>query len=159
MKILFYDVKKAELNFLLEKVSSKIEPYFFKDVLNESTYVDEKYLDSVGLSIFVSSSLNSKVLSKFKNLKFIFLRCTGYSNVDLNYCKENNIYVFNVPGYGNSTVAEYVFSLLLSLSKKIILANSAIKNGDINQENLCGVELFSKNNGGNWSWGNWQESD
>lgn len=144
MKILFYDVKKFELNYLLEKNIENIEFYFFKDLINESTYIDEKYLDSEALSVFVSSQLNENVLSKFKNLKFIYLRSVGYSNVDLKYCKQNNIYVFNTPNYGNSTVAEYAFSLLLTLSKKIIQAKNSIQNGEIEQENLRGIELCSK---------------
>lgn len=144
MKILFYDTKKIELDYLLEKIPNTIEPYFFKNVLNSSTYIDEKYLNCDALSVFVSSSLDSEVLSKFKNLKFIFLRCVGFSNVDLKYCKENNIYVFNTPNYGNSTVAEYVFALALTLSKKIPQAKENIINGDINQDTLRGVELYSK---------------
>ena len=84
------------------------------------------------------------MLSKFKNLKYIFLRCVGYSNVDLQYCKKNNIKVFNTPNYGNSTIAEYVFSLILTLSKKILLAQKSIFDGNIEQENLQGIELYSK---------------
>ena len=144
MKILFYDVKKIELDYLLEKNIKNIEAYFFNDLINDTTYVDEKYLDCEALSVFVTSQLNKNALSKFKNLKFIFLRCVGYSNVDLDYCKQNNIHVFNTPNYGNSTVAEYVFSLLLALSKKIIQTQNALKIGEIEQEKLRGVELFSK---------------
>lgn len=147
MKILFYDVKKIEYNYFLENPIKEIEPYFFKTPLNAKAYIDEKYLNCNALSVFVSSMLDKNVLAKFKNLKFIFLRSVGYSNVDLNFCKENNIQVFNTPNYGNSTVAEYVFSLLLALSKKIIEAKKSIKNGEIEQEDLRGVELFSKNMG------------
>ena len=147
MKILFYDVKKFELDYLLEKNIEKTESYFFKNLINESTYVEEKYLDCDALSVFVSSQLNKKVLSIFKNLKYIFLRSVGYSNVDLEYCKSNNIYVFNAPNFGNSTVAEYVFALLLTLSKKIIQSQNAIYKGEIEQENLRGVELFQKTMG------------
>ena len=144
MKILFYDVKKTELDTLLEKIPSNIEPYFFKNSLNKTTYIDEKYLNSQAISVFVSSDLSKEVLTKFKELKFIFLRSVGYSHVDLDYCKAVGIKVFNTPNYGNSTVAEYTFSLLLSLSKKIIQARNSILKGEIEQDKLCGVELYSK---------------
>ena len=85
-----------------------------------STYINEKLLDAHAISAFVTSDLNREVLSKFKNLKYIFLRSVGYSNVDLEYCKQKEIFVFNAPNYGNSTVAEYAFALLLMLCKKII---------------------------------------
>ncbi len=144
MKILFYDTKKFELDYLLEKIDSNIESYFFKNSLNSKTYIDEKYHDADAISAFVFSKLDEETLAKFKNLKFIFLRSVGYSNVDLNYCKKCNINVFNTPNYGNSTVAEYAFSLLLTLSKKIIEARNAILVGEIEQESLRGIELYSK---------------
>lgn len=144
MKILFYDVKKAELDYLLEKMPNNIEPYFFTTNLNQATYTDEKYLDAQALSVFVSSELTEEVLLKFPKLKFIFLRCVGYSNIDLNYCKNNKISIFNAPNYGNSTVAEYVFAMLLNLTKKIPQAKESIIKGEIEQEKLCGIELCSK---------------
>lgn len=144
MKILFYDVRNFELEYLLERVPAGIEPCFFKTPLNESTYVDEKNFDTEALSVFVSSWLDEEVLSGFKNLKFIFLRSVGYSHVDLKYCKEHNISVFNTPNYGNSTVAEYVFALLLTLSKNIVQAKESIFTGEIDQDDLMGIELHSK---------------
>ncbi len=144
MKTLFYDIGKFELDYLLEKIPSKIEPVFFKKPLNSNTYVDEKNIDAEALSVFVSSDLNSEVLSKFKNLKYIFLRCVGFSNVDLNYCKEKNIYVFNTPNYGNSTVAEYAFALILMLAKKILQSKNDLYEGKVERDEITGIELFKK---------------
>ena len=144
MKILFYDVKDFELNYLLERVSNKIEPTFLKTTLNEQTYIDEKHLDTEAISCFVNSQLNKKVLSKFKKLKYVFLRCVGYSNVDLEYCKENDIKIYNAANYGNSTVAEFTFALILSISKKINQAQNSIKFGLIDANELMGIELCSK---------------
>ncbi len=147
MKILFYDIKDPELDYLLDKIPKDVEPYFFKDSLNYSTYVDEKFLDCEGLCLFVASEIGEDILKQFKNLKFIFLRSTGFSNVDLNYCKKNNIRVFNTPNYGATTVAEFAFSLLLTLSKKIIQAKNSVITGSIDHDELRGIELSSKTMG------------
>ena len=147
MKILFYDIRDFELDFLLEKIPNTIEPYFFKTPLEKNTYIDTKHHDAEALSVFVSSQLDSEVLSKFKNLKYIFLRCVGFSNVDLEYCKEHSVYVFNTPNYGNSTVAEYVFTLILALGKKIMKSTVSLKNGDSDAVQLMGIELLGKTMG------------
>ncbi len=144
MKLLFFDIRELELNYLLDKIPVEIEPCFIKSPLIESTYVDKKHLDCEGLSVFVSSVLNRKVLEQFKNLKFIFLRCVGFSNVDLDYCKKRGITVLNTPNYGNSTVAEFVFTLILTLSRKVIQAKQSIIQGTINQDELIGLELDKK---------------
>ena len=147
MKILFYDMGNFELDYLLDKMPSNVEPVFFKNTLNLTTYVDEKHKDADALSVFVTSDLSKEVLSEFKNLKYIFLRCVGFSNVDLNYCKENNIFVFNTPNYGNSTVAEYAFTLLLMVSKKIIQSKEELSEGKVERDNITGIELFGKTMG------------
>lgn len=144
MKILFYETKEIELDYLSSHVSNNIEPYFFNFSLTHSTYIDEKYSDTDAISVFVGSNLDSEVLSRFKNLRFIFLRCTGYSHVDIKYCKEHNIKVFNTPNYGSSTVAEFAFGLILNLSRNIIKAQKELKEGIINHDELMGFDLNSK---------------
>ena len=144
MKILFYEIKNSELEFFKENLNEDFESYFFKLPLNEKTYVDEKFSDAEAICTFVASKLTSDILKQFKNLKYIFLRSTGFSNVDLGYCKKKNIKLFNVPNYGSNTVAEYAFSLLLTLAKKITPAKNSLQNGEIDHSLLTGIELYSK---------------
>ncbi len=144
MKIIFYDIREFEFEYILEKITNDLEPYFLKTSLNENTYVDEKYSDTEAISAFVSSSLNKKALEKFPKLKYIFLRSAGYSNVDIEFCKEKNIQVFNVPNYASSTVGEYTFALILNLYKKISKAKSQIEEGEIDVFSLMGSDLNKK---------------
>lgn len=46
----------------------------------------------------------------------IATRSTGFDHIDLQHCEANNITVCNVPVYGDNTVAEHVFALLLAIS-------------------------------------------
>ena len=147
MKILFYDIDNIELEYFLKNSLNIIEPYFFKIPLNDGTYIDEKYSDTEAICVFVQSDLTADTLRQFKNLKYIFLRSTGYSNVDLKYCKAKDIKVCNVPEYGTDSVAEYAFGLLINVSRNILKACSDLKNGIINKESLTGFELKNKNLG------------
>ncbi|MBE7064264.1 MAG: hydroxyacid dehydrogenase [Ruminococcaceae bacterium] len=51
-----------------------------------------------------------------KNLKVICVAATGYDNIDLEYCRENNIAVCNVAGYSSHSVAQLTAAMVLSLS-------------------------------------------
>ena len=144
MKILFYDIQEFEFEYLTQNMPDFLEPWFFKTHLNNLTYAAEKYRDAQALSVFVTSFLDSKVLSEFKNLKYIFLRCTGYSNIDLKYCKQNSIKIYNIQNYGSSSVAQYAFALLLNLCRKVSLSERAVEKGEVNRENLTGIELNHK---------------
>lgn len=51
-----------------------------------------------------------------KSLKVICVAATGYDNIDLEYCRENNIAVCNVAGYSSHSVAQLTAAMVLSLS-------------------------------------------
>jgi D-lactate dehydrogenase len=84
------------------------------------------------------------VLEKFKNLKLIATRSTGYNNIDLNYCRKHGIRVANVSGYGEVTVAEYAMGMLLNLTRKIEFANNKLRNGIVKVEDDVGIDLCGK---------------
>src|SRR5690606_28621825 len=44
---------------------------------------------------------------------------TGYDNVDLHACRERGITVCNIEGYSTYSVAQHVFSLILTLTNKV----------------------------------------
>lgn len=63
-------------------------------------------------------NINASHLSKIKNLKGICLSTTAFDWIDLDYCKNNNIIVCNIPKYSTDSVAEYGIFLMMCLAKK-----------------------------------------
>lgn len=91
---------------------------------------DENMLQADGITVFdMNRKLDAQELAKFPNLKFIGCRSTGFDNIDLEYCKQHNIRIFNVPNYGETTVAEYTIAMILALTRFIVRANNDMKNG------------------------------
>lgn len=62
--------------------------------------------------------INANHLSKIKNLKGVCLSTTAFDWIDLDYCKENNVTVCNIPKYSTDSVAEYGLFLMMCLAKK-----------------------------------------
>lgn len=96
------------------------------------------------ISPFVYSQLNARVLGHFNKLKLIATRSTGYDHIDLAYCRSRGVTVCNVPGYGDSTVAEHVFALILGHARKIADAVERTRRGRFDQAGLRGFELSGK---------------
>lgn len=96
------------------------------------------------LSIFVYSKIDKKILSALPHLKAVLTRSTGFDHIDLSECKKRNIKVFNVPHYGDNTVAEHAFALILALSRKIIPSDERIKKGNFSCVGLTGFDLKGK---------------
>jgi D-lactate dehydrogenase len=102
------------------------------------------YVDAEVVCPFIYSDLSAPVLKQFDRLKLIATRSTGFDHIDLGYCGEKGITVCNVPVYGDNTVAEHVFALLLAISHKMIVAVDRTRRGDFSLKGLQGFDLFGK---------------
>src|SRR5687767_15141466 len=68
------------------------------------------------ISVFVQSEVPKAILDKLPTLKMIATRSTGFDHIDMAECAARGIVVSNVPTYGENTVAEHAFALILALS-------------------------------------------
>ncbi|MFT4935508.1 MAG: D-lactate dehydrogenase [Pseudoalteromonas distincta] len=102
------------------------------------------YAMAEAISPFVESDLRRDVLECLPRLKLIATRSTGFDHIDLAYCRSAGVTVCNVPDYGDHTVAEHAFALLLSLIRKIPEAGDRVRRGDFSTRGLRGFELAGK---------------
>lgn len=102
------------------------------------------YADADIISPFIYSELDGAVLDQLKALKLIATRSTGYEHIDIEKCRERGIVVSNVPRYGEETVAEHVFALLLALSHHIVQAVNRVQRGEFSLQGMLGFDLFGK---------------
>jgi len=124
MKIAYFGagwVEEANLPTLM----GGVEVLYFKEKINESNLEEAKEADMV--SVFVNSKVSKEVIDAIPNLKFIVTRSMGFDHIDVSYARSKGITVSNVPAYGSYTVAEFTFSLILNLSRKISGANHSIR--------------------------------
>lgn len=97
--------------------------------------------DATSVSIFIHSHVTAGVLAQLPKLRQIATRSTGYDHIDLAACTARGIIVSNVPVYGENTVAEHTFGLILSLSRKIHHAYARTIRGDFSLQGLRGFDL------------------
>ena len=142
MKMLLFDFRESEKEFFKTHDLKDFEIEFIKEPLNELTYLTEKQLNETDvISVFITSNVSENIIKKFKNLRIIATRSTGYNHIDLNYCIKNNIAVFNVAKYGESSVAEFTFMLILSLVRNLLPAYLDVQKNLILHENYEGRNL------------------
>lgn len=145
MNIAFFGSTPSEKE-KLQTTFKDVSVTFFDTVL-DAAHIPEK-TDFDVISIFVDSKITAEVLAHFTNLKLIATRSTGFDHIDTATCKEREIVVATVPSYGENTVAEHAFGLLLAISKRIYDGFEQIKmHGDFNPNNLEGFDLKGKTMG------------
>lgn len=82
--------------------------------------------------------LNSQVLAKLPQLKFIAIAATGTNNVDLDYCRNHNIKVANIQGYATRSVPEHVIAMIFALKRNLAGYQQDIANGEWQrQQQFC----------------------
>ena len=119
------------------------EVVFIDGPLDETKLPEQNDFDAI--SVFVNSIVGDKVLGHFPNLQLIATRSTGYDHFDLPTCAARGVKVANVPSYGEDTVAEYAFALMLTLSRKICESYERIREtGSFDLTGLRGFDLKGK---------------
>ncbi len=143
MKTAFFEIQDWEKELLKRSsLAESGELLFFQEELTEKNV--EKAANCDLISVFIYSQVTSKVIEKIPNLQFIATRSTGFDHIDIETCKKRNIQVANVPFYGENTVAEHTFALILSLSRNIHKAYVKTMRGDFSIEGLKGFDLKGK---------------
>lgn len=104
----------------------------------------DRFVDAEIICPFVYSQLDAGVLGKLPKLRLVATRSTGYDHIDVQYCRAHGILVCNVPTYGENTVAEHVFALLLAISHRLREAVDRARNGEFSPVGLEGFDLAGK---------------
>ncbi len=142
MKIGFFEIKEGQEDFLKSKLPQD-ELTFSPLPINIENY--SQYLSLEVISTHASSEITAQVINNLPNLKLIVTRTTGVDHIDLSAATQKNIPVCNIPSYGENTVAEFAFALLLSLIRKIPQSVQGVKQTKkFSTEKLIGLDLKGK---------------
>jgi len=96
-----------------------------------------------GLIIRSKFKINQTFIDKAKQLKFIARAGAGMENIDTEYAESKGILCINSPEGNKDSVGEHALGMLLSLFHKINIANTEVKNGIWNRQNI-GTEIQGK---------------
>lgn len=141
MKVVFFEVENWEINYLKNQLK-EIDAVFLAEKLSPENI--EKAKEAQVISTFIDSQLTRDVLQNLPDLKMIATRSTGFDHIVLDICKEKGIIICNVPYYGENTVAEHTFALILDLSRKIHESIEQVKKEGFAVEGLRGFDLKDK---------------
>ncbi len=141
-KAAFFEVEPWEEAYIEEHLDKGLEFAFYPDPLTiDNVELAEGYEI---ISPFIYSDIGRGVLERLPNLGLIATRSTGFDHIDVRTCQEREIAVSNVPSYGENTVAEHTFALILSLSRKVLPSVERTRRGNFDLEGLRGFDLKGK---------------
>lgn len=133
--VLFVEAEKWEHDWLVQNCRAGCRVHSRAQRLEELSEADIPPGVNV-LSTFINSHVVAEQLDRLGELELVATRSTGFDHIDLQACRQRGVVVSNVPDYGEITVAEHTFALLLSLTRKIHRCYERTIRGDFSIEGL-----------------------
>ncbi len=139
----FFETAPWERRYLRHALKAlRLQSRFIVEPLTERTVAQARGADIV--SVFIYSSLTRSLIRRLPKVRLIATRSTGFDHIDLRACRTRRVQVANVPAYGEHTVAEHTFALILSLSRNVHKAYVRTIKGDFSLAGLQGFDLKGK---------------
>lgn len=142
LKIVIASIKGWERDYMAEHLDPVWDVKYFEAGVDDVP--QEALSEAQVLSTFIGSPVDRELLDRCPNLKLVTTRSTGFDHIDLQATAERGIVVTNVPEYGDNTVAEHCFGLILALSRNIYTAVQRAKQANLSIEGLMGFDLNGK---------------
>ncbi|MDD2766857.1 MAG: NAD(P)-dependent oxidoreductase [Candidatus Moranbacteria bacterium] len=141
MKIAFFETSASDQAFLSPLLQGHDVSFFSEPLTKENVTVASEY---EVVSVFIYSTLTADIIDQLHNVRCIATRSTGFDHIDLPTCETKDITVLHVPHYGENTVAEHAFALILALSRNVHKSYARGLKEDFSIEGLIGFDLKDK---------------
>ncbi|MGM8364514.1 hydroxyacid dehydrogenase [Virgibacillus sp. W0181] len=83
-----------------------------------------------------NAMIDADVIKAGKDLKVIAKYGVGLNNIDVEAATKQGVYVTNTPEANANDVAEHAMSLILNLSKKLMIMDKELRNGNFDIRNI-----------------------
>ncbi|GIW47611.1 MAG: lactate dehydrogenase [Deltaproteobacteria bacterium] len=140
-KITFFEIQGWEKRYLKNRLKNCVLEFSGERLSLENV---KEAKDSDIISVFIYSKIDREVIKRLTKLRLIVTRSTGFDHIDIRECKRRGITVCNIPSYGENTVAEHTFALILALSRNVHKSYVRSLRKDFSTEGLKGFDLKGK---------------
>jgi phosphonopyruvate decarboxylase len=118
------------------------------DVVQHIDPSADELLELVGdreVLIFRSGvQITAEVMGKAQHLELLIRGGSGLDNIDLDHADENGIELVRIPQPGARAVAELAFALILNLARRVLEADSLLRQGRWAKHDIVGRLLADK---------------
>jgi D-lactate dehydrogenase len=143
-RILYYEAAPWEQASVAERLP-RAQVVAVEGPLLAAAQLPPEAEDAEVLSVFLRSRVDRAVLERLPRLRLVVARSNAVHQVDLAACAERQLTVCYAPHFGEQTVAEHTFALLLALSRRLLLPYLRPQlPGDDQLEQLRGWDLAGK---------------
>jgi glyoxylate reductase len=103
--------------------------------------------DKDALVCLLTEKVNDELLDAAPRLRIVSNVAVGYDNIDVAACTRRNIVATNTPGVLDETTADFAWTLLMAIARRLVEGDQLTRSGqwtgwDLDQ--LCGTDVWGK---------------
>jgi glyoxylate reductase len=103
--------------------------------------------DKEGLVCLLTEKVNEEFLRSAPKLRIASNVAVGYDNIDVDACTKRGIAVTNTPGVLDETTADFAWTLLMTVARRVAEGELLARSGNWkgwNLDQLCGADVWGK---------------
>lgn len=145
--------KLLSTHILFEGPRKKLEEHFDVEYWKgDSRPSREEFLTRVAgkdaLVCLLTERIDDEMLAVAgPNLRIVANVAVGYDNIDVPACTIRNVVVTNTPGVLDETTADFTWTLLMAVARRLVEADRMARSGawkKWNLDQLCGTDIWGK---------------
>ncbi|MEA2089929.1 MAG: glyoxylate reductase [Thermoproteota archaeon] len=120
------EIPERGLRTIKERFDAEVWPEYApppkKVIIQKAAEVD-------ALASLLSDKIDSEVFDASPNLKIVAQLAVGYDNIDVKEATKRGIYVTNTPGVLTETTADFAWTLLMAVARRVVEADKYVRSG------------------------------
>jgi glyoxylate reductase len=103
--------------------------------------------DKEGLICLLTEKVNDELLRAAPKLRVAANVAVGYDNIDVDACTKRGVVATNTPGVLDETTADFAWTLLLAVARRLGEGEALARSGNWkgwNLDQLCGADIWGK---------------
>jgi len=137
---------------LFEEPRAKLAEHFDVEYWSDSdrptrAEVLRRVADKQGLICLLTERIDDELLAAAPHLRSVANVAVGFDNVDVDACTRHNVAAINTPGVLDETTADFAWTLLMAVARRLIEGDALVRSGGWkgwNLDQLCGADVWGK---------------
>jgi glyoxylate reductase len=137
---------------LFEEPRAKLAEHFDVEYWSDSdrptrAEVLRRVADKQGLICLLTEKIDDELLAAAPHLRSVANVAVGFDNVDVDACTRHNVAASNTPGVLDETTADFAWTLLMAVARRLIEGDALVRSGGWkgwNLDQLCGADVWGK---------------
>jgi glyoxylate reductase len=103
--------------------------------------------DREGLVCLLTEKINEELLRAAPKLRVVANVAVGFDNIDVDACTKRGVVATNTPGVLDETTADFAWTLLLAVARRLSEGEALARSGNWkgwNLDQLCGADVWGK---------------